>query len=207
MLSARRRCRHGLVYPFDFPDPDVIVVGRTYFAYATNSVAGDIQIIESTDLTHWTAVGSALQSLPAWAAANYTWAPSVAQIGGIFLLYYAVDLAGSGTECISVATSGQPQGPFIDKSTAPLECQKSLGGSIDPFTFIDSSGSAYLLWKSGGPGLLQDLVRATRSDGHGDGGGCQPHRRAGAGPGVGGRHGRGSRHDHLGRPLLPLLLG
>ncbi len=142
----------GLVYPFDFPDPDVILVGQTYFAYATNSVAGNIQIIESTDLIHWTAVGNALPSLPAWAAANYTWAPSLAQIGENFLLYYAVDVAGSGTECISVATASQPQGPFIDKSTAPLECQKSLGGSIDPFTFIDSSGSAYLLWKSGGPG-------------------------------------------------------
>ena len=41
----------GLVYPFDFPDPDVILVGTTYYAYATNSVAGNIQIIDSTDLT------------------------------------------------------------------------------------------------------------------------------------------------------------
>lgn len=144
--------RAGLVYPFDFSDPDVILVGQTYFAYATNSVAGNIQIIESTDLTHWTAIGNALPSLPGWAAANYTWAPSVAEIGGNFLLYYAVDVAGSGTECISVATASQPRGPFIDTSTAPLECQRSLGGSIDPFIFIDGNGSAYLLWKSGGPG-------------------------------------------------------
>ena len=54
--------RSGLVYPFDFPDPDVILVGQTYYAYATNSVAGNIQIIDSTDLTHWTAVGNALPS-------------------------------------------------------------------------------------------------------------------------------------------------
>ncbi len=40
----------GLVYPFDFPDPSVILVGQTYFAYATNSVAGNIQIIDSNDL-------------------------------------------------------------------------------------------------------------------------------------------------------------
>ncbi len=142
----------GLVYPFDFPDPAVIVAGQTYYAYATNSVAGNIQIIDSTDLTHWTAVGNALPSLPAWAAANYTWAPSVAMIGGSFLLYYAVDIAGSNTECISVATSGQPQGPFVDTSTAPLECQQSLGGSIDPASFIDTNGTPYLVWKSGGPG-------------------------------------------------------
>ena len=143
---------NGLVYPFDFPDPDVILVGTTYYAYATNSVAGNIQIIDSTDLTNWTAVGNALPSLPAWADANYTWAPSVTMLGGSFVLYYAVDVAGSGEECISVATASQPQGPFRDSSTAPLECQKSLGGSIDPASFVDTDGTPYLVWKSGGPG-------------------------------------------------------
>jgi Glycosyl hydrolases family 43 len=142
----------GLVYPFDFPDPDVILVGQTYFAYATNSVAGNIQILQSTDLTHWSAVGDALPSLPQWAAPNYTWAPSVSQIGGKFVLYYAANLVGSGTECISVATATQPQGPFVDQTTAPLECQRALGGSIDPSSFIDSNGTPFLLWKSGGPG-------------------------------------------------------
>jgi hypothetical protein len=142
----------GLVYPFDFPDPDVIRVGQAYYAYATNSVAGNIQIIESTDLSHWTAVGNALPTLPAWASANNTWAPSVAFIGGTFVLYYAVDVRASGQECISVATASQPQGPFTDSSKAPLECQLSLGGSIDPSSFIDSNGTPYLVWKSGGPG-------------------------------------------------------
>jgi Glycosyl hydrolases family 43 len=145
----------GLVYPFDFPDPSVILVGQTYYAYATNSVGGNIQIIASTDLTHWTAVGNALPNLPAWATSNYTWAPSVAMIGGAFVLYYAVDVAGTDNECISVATASQPQGPFADRSTAPLECQKSLGGSIDPASFIDSNGTPYLVWKSGGPGSSQ----------------------------------------------------
>jgi hypothetical protein len=142
----------GLVFPFDFPDPSVILVGQTYFAYATNSVAGNIQIIDSTDLSHWTAVGNALPSLPAWATPNNTWAPSVAMIGGTFVLYYAANVAGTADECISVATASQPQGPFHDMSTAPLECQKSLGGSIDPSSFIDTNGSQYLVWKSGGPG-------------------------------------------------------
>jgi len=142
----------GLVYPFDFPDPDVILVGQTYFAYATNSVAGNIQIIQSTDLTHWTAVGNALPHLPAWAEPHYTWAPAVAAIGGSFVLYYAANVADSGKECVSVATATQPQGPFVDRSTAPLECQPALGGSIDPASFIDTNGSLYLLWKSGGPG-------------------------------------------------------
>ena len=142
----------GLVYPYDFPDPDVLVVGSTYYAYATNSVGGNIQIAESTDLTHWVAVGTALPTLPSWANPDYTWAPSVAFINGKYDLYYAVDPIGSTTECISVATSTSPAGPFVDSSSAPLECQPSLGGSIDPDAFVDTNGSEYLLWKSGAAG-------------------------------------------------------
>jgi hypothetical protein len=142
----------GLVYPFDFPDPDVILVGGTYFAYATNSVAGNIQVIESTNLTNWSTVGNALPELPSWAAPDATWAPAVARIGGAYLLYYAALVAGpgGGEECISVATAAQPQGPFIDKSSSPLECQPSLGGSLDPSPFINTDGKIYLVWKSNG---------------------------------------------------------
>ncbi len=144
----------GLVYPFDFPDPDVLLVGGTYFAYATNSVAGNIQVIESTDLSHWNAVGDAVPNLPAWAAPNATWAPGVLQVGGTFVLYYAAVVAGpgGGEECISAATAPQPQGPFTDNSSSPLECQASLGGSIDPSPFVDANGTLYLEWKSIGGG-------------------------------------------------------
>jgi hypothetical protein len=142
----------GLVYPFDFPDPDVILVGQTYFAYATNSVGGNIQIIASDNLTQWEAIGNALPSLPSWAKPDDTWAPSVTRVKGGFLMYYAVDVASTGTECISVATARSPQGPFVDASTAPLECQQPLGGSIDPSAFTDANGTPYLVWKSGGPG-------------------------------------------------------
>ena len=144
----------GLVYPFDFPDPYVLAVGGTYFAYATNSVVGNIQIIKSTDLVHWSAVGDALPNLPSWVRPNLTWAPSVLQVGNSFVLYYSVRLAGpgGGQECISVATATQPQGPFTDKSTGPLECQAALGGSIDPSPFVGTDGTPYLVWKSNGGG-------------------------------------------------------
>jgi hypothetical protein len=144
----------GLVYPFDFPDPDVLLIGNTYYAYATNSVAGNIQISESTDLVHWSVVGDALPSLPAWAHPDATWAPGVAVIGGNVLLYYAAEVAGpgGGEECVSVASATQPTGPFIDSSTAPLVCQASLGGSLDPSPFVDTNGDLYLLWKSGSGG-------------------------------------------------------
>jgi hypothetical protein len=145
----------GLVYPFDFPDPDVILVGQTYYAYATNSVAGNIQIIDSTDLKHWTPVGNALPHLPSWSATGYTWAPAVISINGHYNLYYAVESVANATECISVATAGSPEGPFSDSSSTPLECQPSLGGSIDPSVFVAPNGTPYLLWKSNGPGMAK----------------------------------------------------
>ena len=142
----------GLVYPFDFPDPFVLRVGGTYFAYGTNSTEGSIQIIESTNLNQWSAVGSALPTLPSWAKPGGTWAPSVLQVGGNFVLYYAAVVAGShdGEECISVATAIEPQGPFVDGSSSPLVCQTALGGSIDPSPFVDADGTLYLEWKSNG---------------------------------------------------------
>ncbi|HWD55885.1 MAG TPA: glycoside hydrolase family 43 protein [Acidimicrobiales bacterium] len=166
--------RDGLVYPFDFPDPDVITVGSTFYAYATNSVAGNIQIIASSDLTHWSAVGNALPSLPGWATPNNTWAPSVARVNGSYLMYYAVDVAATGTQCISVATAGGPQGPFVDTSAGPLECQQSLGGSIDPSTFIDANGNSYLVWKSGGPGTSRIWSEQLNTAGTGFAAGATP---------------------------------
>jgi len=150
-LTLEGGANSGLVYPFDFPDPFVLRVGNLYLAYATNSVEGNIQIIQSADLVHWSAVGNALPTLPPWAEPGGTWAPSVLQVGETFLLYYVAMVAGPrDEECISVATAASPQGPFIDNSGAPLVCQSALNGSIDPSPFVDTTGTPYLQWKSNG---------------------------------------------------------
>jgi beta-xylosidase len=142
----------GLVYPFDFPDPFILPVGGTYYGFATNSAAGNIQIIRSTDLHHWTTVGDALPHEPGWATPNATWAPSVLQRGGTFVLYYSAIYAPTGEQCISEAVATQPEGPYVDSSTLPLMCQTALGGSFDPTPFVDTDGTAYLIWKSQGGG-------------------------------------------------------
>ena len=148
----------GASYPFDFPDPFVLTVDHTYYAFATNSAAGNIQIIESTDHQRWTTVGDALPHLAAWAAPGATWAPSVLPVGRSYVLYYSADLGTTGEQCISDAVASRPQGPYIDTSTAPLECQLSLGGSLDPSPVVDENGIPYLVWKSqGGHGQLATL--------------------------------------------------
>lgn len=144
----------GPAYPFDFPDPDVIDVGGTYYAYGTNSAGGNIQIIESNDLSHWKTVGDALPKPASWTSTGYIWAPGVLRHRGQFLLYYAT-VSGSGLsskQCISVARARHPGGPFVDSSSGPLVCQASRGGSIDPAPYTDGSGKLYLAWKSNGEG-------------------------------------------------------
>lgn len=154
----------GLVYPFDFPDPYVLTVGTTTFAYATNSVEGNIQIIESSDLTHWTAVGNALPQLASWAAPNDTWAPAVLPIAGHYVLYYTALVAKGRAQCISAAVASNPQGPFVDSSTGPFVCQPTLGGSIDPSPFVDANGTPYLVWKSTGEGNQPSTIWSQQLD-------------------------------------------
>jgi hypothetical protein len=43
----------GAVFPFDFPDPDVIRVGSDYYAYATNSAAGSTGRCSATRCPTW----------------------------------------------------------------------------------------------------------------------------------------------------------
>ena len=140
----------GPVFPFDFPDPDVIRVGSIYYGYATNSAAGNIQMIQSTDLVHWTVDGNALPHIASWAQSGATWAPGVMELQNTFVLYYAAVDGLTGKECISVAVATGPRGPFVDTSAAPLVCQLNLGGSIDPSPFLSAAGTPYLVWKSQG---------------------------------------------------------
>jgi beta-xylosidase len=56
------------LYPEDFPDPSVIRVGITTYAYATNGPHGNVQVIRSPDLRTWDRLPDALLSLPVWAA-------------------------------------------------------------------------------------------------------------------------------------------
>ena len=141
----------------------MIRVGDTYYGYATGSPSfwfSIVPIVRSTDLVHWTYVGEALPGGEGgtppggnrWAALfAYTWGPSVTRVGGNFLMYYAARERRSGRHCIGVAVSTTgPAGPFHDNASAPLVCQRQLGGSIDPDAFVDRDARRFLLFKSEG---------------------------------------------------------
>lgn len=137
-------------FAFNFPDPFVVASGGAYFAYATNSAGGAIQLLSSTDLVSWALAGTALARVPTWAVPGNTWAPSVLARPNGWVLYYAVRDRASGRQCISAATGPGPAGPFVDVSSEPLVCELGEGGSIDPSPFVAPDGQAYLLWKSEG---------------------------------------------------------
>lgn len=136
----------------DFPDPDVLEVGGTYYAYATNSAAANVQVATSTDLTSWTvSTTDALPTLPDWTAPGKTWAPDVSQSSpGRFVMYFVAANVDPSVQCINAATSNSPTGPFAVSGSAALVCDPDQGGAIDPATFVDTDGTAYLVWKNDG---------------------------------------------------------
>jgi hypothetical protein len=148
------------VHPGDFPDPSVLQYQGSYYAFATQSFASldktiNIQVSTSSDGIHWTQTSTdALPDLPSWAKKGDTWAPSVAYETATspakFVMYYAATVASDGLQCLGLATSATPLGPYVDTSAAPVVCQTGTGGSIDPDVFTDHSGQSYLLWKSDG---------------------------------------------------------
>ncbi|MFE2525188.1 glycoside hydrolase family 43 protein [Streptomyces sp. NPDC059382] len=136
----------------DFPDPDVVKVGGTYHAYATNTGGKNIQHATSRDLTHWSVdPGSVLPALGAWAEElpGQVWAPEVYANGRGFTMQYTARDRASGRQCVGVALASSPAGPFRPAGDAPLVCPVASGGAIDAAGHTEN-GRRYLLWKSDG---------------------------------------------------------
>lgn len=136
----------------DFPDPDTLQVGERYYAYATNTGSTNVQAAVSDDLVTWSALPDALPTLPPWAEPGRTWAPEVTTSadGQSYVMYMTADDRASDKQCIGVATSSAPEGPFESASDQPLICQLDEGGSIDASSFVDEDGTRYVLWKNDG---------------------------------------------------------
>jgi arabinan endo-1,5-alpha-L-arabinosidase len=154
----------------DFPDPDLLRVGDTWYAYATQKRGsfGNLQVARSKDLRSWNLLSDdPLPRLPAWASAGRTWAPDVsAARGGGYVLYFAAHSVNPDAQCIGVARGTAPTGPFTPVGDKPLICPADLGGAIDPASFVDADGTRYLLWKNDGNCCGEDtwlwLQRTTR---------------------------------------------
>ncbi|RNL63706.1 glycoside hydrolase [Nocardioides marmoriginsengisoli] len=155
----------GEVYTGDFPDPAVLRIGTTYYAYATTSSGLNLPTLISKDLRTWraapvttaTPAGDSLPRTATWSAGKErsdgrfratTWAPTVTRLGpGRFVLAYSTQVAGAPGKkmCVSLATSSRPTGPFVDTSTRPLICPAQ--GAIDPQVWVAPTGRPWIVWK------------------------------------------------------------
>jgi len=143
----------------DSPDPDIVRVGSTFYAFTTGTTWGNqIGIQESTHTDPrggWAVVGSAFPEVPffdklaPWEVAQTTTSPGVFHFNNEWIMYYDANNDITGQGCLSVATATSVTGPYTDNSTLPLVCQTTIGGDLDPQPFIDpETGTAYLIWKS-----------------------------------------------------------
>ena len=166
----------GAAYAADAPDPDVVRVGTTYYAFTTGTTWGNnlgVLVDTSGDPTRgWTTVNglaygsTALPSPPGWERPGSQTSPGVVPWAGRWLLYYDAYDTAAGHFCLSVASAASPAGPYTDASTGPLLCQATLGGSVDPSPFVDpATGILWLQWKSndGSSGLPASLWSAPLS--------------------------------------------
>jgi len=153
----------------DFPDPDVVKVGSTYYAYATEGGGNTIQRAKSGDLRSWSYINGGALTLPSWAKAGRTWAPEVFRRGdGRMVMWFTAWHAASGRQCIGVATASGPEATFTPTSSSPAICPTAQGGAIDAASFLDSNGQRYILWKNDGNCCSQDTwiyIRPVNSDG------------------------------------------
>ena len=140
------------VYKHDFPDPHVMRVDDSYYAYSTNTGGTNIPVLTSTDLANWERLGDALPALPKWSMLNFgnTWAPGVIQIEDKFVMYFVARDKETDKQCIGVGVSDDPAGPFTHPYEEVFICQGDLGGSIDAYPLRDDDGKLYLFWKNDG---------------------------------------------------------
>lgn len=136
----------------DFPDPDVLETGGRYYLYATNDARRNVQVAVSDDLAEWEVLDDdALPELPGWVIPGKTWAPEVTEVSpGRFVMYPTTTNFDPALQCIAVATSDSPTGPFEIVGDAMLVCPGDEGGAIDASTFRDDDGGLHLLWKNDG---------------------------------------------------------
>jgi beta-xylosidase len=159
LVSAAEPPAFVPVLETDFPDPFVLLAGGTFYAYATNTDHGErnVQLASSANLADWSLVKGpdgkprdAMPELPPWARRGWTWAPEVMKTAGGYLLYFTAKEKKTGLQCVGVAASADPQGPFTSDAAEPLVCQRDLGGTIDASPFRDSDGKLYLYFKNDG---------------------------------------------------------
>jgi hypothetical protein len=136
-------------------DPAVLSANGHYYVFSsnTNSNRLPVHVVDSLTQTYsilgWDSiVQEGMPQKPAWAADNALWAPTVAQIGSTYVLFFAANRTNppdpNNRQCIGRATASSPAGPYTAAAT-PFSCGLSdTGGALDPSLFHGPDGTWYL---------------------------------------------------------------
>ncbi|MCD8390558.1 MAG: family 43 glycosylhydrolase, partial [Firmicutes bacterium] len=153
-------------------DPAALVDGDTVYIYAGHDTStGDSYVMpewvcySSTDMENWTYHGAVMSATDvSWRSdSTSAWASQVVKYGDKYYLYYCTwgnSSTSSGYQCIGVATSGSPTGPFTDigaplvngkTMTVPDEDNtlESAWNDIDPTVWVETVNNEehrYLAW-------------------------------------------------------------
>jgi len=140
----------------ELSDPAVVRVDAKYYVYGSNNhlrapitetfdIDRGYSLAEKNRITH--------EGMPAaapWAArSSQLWAPSVAPMGGRWVMFFSADRRNPpqpwNAQCVGRAWADSPSGPFVAEST-PFTCGiGGVGGALDPEVFADNDGRSYLL--------------------------------------------------------------
>ncbi|THY21186.1 glycoside hydrolase family 43 protein [Aureobasidium pullulans] len=152
----QKRSESGPHITTDFPDPSILRVGSTWYAFAGQSLydykSTHIQFATSTDFETWTLQpgNDMLPDLPSWvdSSKNHIWAPDINHLDdGRFLLYFSAPTYDTNApHCIGTAISDSVDGPYTPDETS-FACPADQGGAIDASGFRDADGTRYVVYK------------------------------------------------------------
>ncbi|MCH5597147.1 glycoside hydrolase family 43 protein [Niabella ginsengisoli] len=117
-------------------DPTIFLDNSTYYLYGTGGGNKDngFKVFTSTDQKQWKDRGFALKKSENYGSKGF-WAPQVFKHGNKYYMAY------TASEHIAVSIADSPLGPFTQKAKIPLDSNTRM---IDPFIWIDPSGTIYL---------------------------------------------------------------
>ena len=141
------------LFSCDFPDPMVLRVGGSYYAYGSLAIWRGSQrtfpILRSSDLRRWRPVGNGFRSPPAWTR-GHLWAPHVLRVRrGRYLMYYSARRWDRKDHCVAVAESARPWGPFRHRRI--LACRDSRAAGYIDAAPLRVGRRAYLFFSVDGP--------------------------------------------------------
>lgn len=158
--------------PYNVHDPSIINVDGTYYCYNTDVSFGSpvkpgIQIRKSQDLINWEFLGWAFNSLPSKGSAyilgqgttpfDALWAPYVLKVGDDYRLYYSLSSDTGRLSVIGLATSANPEGPWVEKDLVVTSAADGTvqTNAIDPTVVVTPTGEHWFYYGSAYDGIYK----------------------------------------------------